>query len=642
MTRSAVPRPSQGQDDLLGKPPVPPAASEACRLLCAGVYLHDGYRDAVIDHLYVQEERIAAPSTGFDAARVLAHALRARRAELWWAAGILCAWLLGVVLTRGAIAALVLPSVLLAVAPLIRGTSRNPPVHRRIPAFLMRWYGRLLMLALVVLMAGGALSGLFGDDDSEDYGSSGGYGSDGFSDSVPDGSDLDFSVLTGGFTSGGSGSGTAWGALAFFALIAALVGLRRGQFARVMAGELARKNFADLAADPAERAVGGRFQRLQQRIRLEQHAPLIMYNANDPFCGAGVPYHPWNLAVELRPSEDGPTEPIDNARILRRIVPLLEALRVPSPHGSPEAAAAVRDRLRELRIDECVFLPVVGMPRREDAPYGAQGFETHRLGAVEEGGESRRHFLRIRVGGWNEEVVVTVFVRVHTQGGMLMLELAPHVLMPVHPLFQEADRIAHRHRNNNWLGKAAWAVARTPGSLVRSVITLGRGGVSGWTLLTAGNRGALPDGPALSIRQLGADDEASLFQDMDINRYLKSIQDRVTGGVRLALREAGWQTDEFEQKVVNIGAGGVFIESAKDSAIGIGDHNTIMHTDRRTAADPNTAAGAKPGTKPGPGTPKPGSKPGPGAPTSPPKASGPGPGPGAGPRTDQHPNTGGK
>ncbi|MCX4674781.1 hypothetical protein OG413_05490 [Streptomyces sp. NBC_01433] len=608
MTQSAVPRPSRGQDDLLGKPPVPPAASEACRLLCAGVYLHDGYRDAVIDQLYVQEERIAAPSTGFDAARVLAHALRARRAELWWAAGILCAWLLGVVLTRGGIAALVMPCVLLALAPLIRGSARNPPVYRRIPAFLMRWYGRLLLFTFVLWMAGGTLYGLFGDDDSEGYG---------------------LSVLTGGFTSGESGSGAAWGALAFFALIAALVGLRRGQFARVMAGELARKNFADLAADPAEHAVGGRFRRLQQRIRLEQHAPLIMYSANDPFCGAGVPYHPWNLAVELRPSEDGPTEPIDNARILRRIVPLLEALRVPSAHGSPEAADAVRDRLRELLIDECVFLPVVGMPRREDAPYGPQGFETHRLGAVEEGGESRRHFLRIRVGGWNEEVVVTVFVRVHTQGGMLMLELAPHVLMPVHPLFQEADRTAHRHRNNNWFGKAAWAVARTPGSLVRSVITLGRGAVSGWTLLTAGNSGALPDGPAMSIRQLGADDEASLFQDMDINRYLKSIQDRVTGGVRLALREAGWQTDEFEQKVVNIGAGGVFIESAKDSAIGIGDHNAITHTDKRTAANPNTAAGAKPGTKQGPGAPKP-----------PPKASGPGPGPA--PRTYQHPNSGGK
>ncbi|MGY3680279.1 hypothetical protein [Streptomyces sp. TE33382] len=629
MTGSTVPQPSRSQDELLGKPPVHPATSEASRLLCAGVYLHDGYRDAVIDQLYVQEERIAAPSTGFDAARVLAHALRARRSELRWAAGILATWLLGAVLTRGAVAVFVMPCVLLALAPLIRGAARNPPVYRRIPAFLMRWYGRLLLFFAVLWTVGGAFAGLFDDDDDpgsyESSYDSAYDSSDGLSDALPDGADLGLTVLNEGFSSGGFGSGPAWGAIGFFALIATLVGLRRGQFARVMAGELARKNFPDLTADPAERTAGSRFRRLQQRIRLEQHAPLIMYSAGDPFCGAGLPYHPWNLAVELRPSEDGPTEPIDNARILRRIVPLLQQLRVPSPHGSPDAAAAVRDRLRELQIDECVFLPVLGMRRREDAPYGPAGFETHRLGAVEEGGESRRHFLRIRVGGWSEEVVVTVFVRVHTQGGMLMLELAPHVLMPVHPLFQEADRIAHRHRNNNWFGKAAWALARTPGSLVRSVVTLGRGAVSGWTVLTAGNSGALTDGPEMSIRQLGSDNEASLFQDMDINRYLKSIQDRVTGGVRLALREAGWQTDEFEQKIVNIGAGGVFIESAKDSAIGIGDHNNVSYGNagHRSTADPKRA----PGPKQGPGAQKP-----------PPKSSG----PGTSPRPDQHPNTGGK
>lgn len=84
---------------------------------------------------------------------------------------------------------------------------------------------------------------------------------------------------------------------------------------------------------------------------------------------------------------------------------------------------------------------------------------------------------------------------------------------------------------------------------------------------------------------------------MDINRYLKSIEDRVNAGVRLALREAGWETDEFEQKIVNIGAGGVFIESAKDSAIGIGDHNDIRRSGPTAPAGP-----AAPGAKKGPGS----------------------------------------
>ncbi|MFD1273838.1 hypothetical protein ACFQ51_25490 [Streptomyces kaempferi] len=68
---------------MTGEPGVPPGASEATRLLCAGTYLDAGYRDAVIEELYVHEERLAAPSLGHDAARVLAHALRARRSK--WA-----------------------------------------------------------------------------------------------------------------------------------------------------------------------------------------------------------------------------------------------------------------------------------------------------------------------------------------------------------------------------------------------------------------------------------------------------------------------------------------------------------------------------------------------------------------------------
>ncbi|MFI6137004.1 hypothetical protein ACIBCC_02355 [Streptomyces griseus] len=593
MTGSAVPRPSRGQDDLLGKPPVDPATSEASRLLCAGAHLHDGYRNAVIDQLYVQEHRVVAPSPGFDAARVLAHALRARRAERRWAAAILGVWLVTAVLTGGFFGALLLPCFLLAAAHWIRGTGRNPSVLRRVAAFLLRWYGRGLLVLGVSLIFAGAVTGLFGDDDPDEspdpYDPTAPYpsdtdpfGADSYSSSGPD--ILDVVTVF------------AWVAVLAIVALVVMVGLRRGRFARVMTEELSRQHFSDLAADPAEHTTDARFRRLQQRIRLEQHAPLIMYGEQDPFCGAGTPYRPWNLAVELRPSEDGPAEPLGNGQILRRIVPLLEALRVPSPHGSAEGAAAVRDRLRELVIDECVFLPMVGMVRREDAPYGPGAFEEHRARAIEEGGESRRHFLRIRVGGWNEEVVVTVFVRVHTQGGMLMLEVAPHVLMPVHPLFRDADRIAHRHRNNNWFGRAVWAVSHTPASLVDSIVTLGRGAVSSWRVLTAGNSGALPEGPAFSVRQLGADEEASLFQDMDINRYLKSIEDRVNGGVRLALREAGYETDEFEQKIVNIGAGGVFIGSAKDSAIGIGDHNDV----RRSGPQKPPGTGSGPGTGKGP------------------------------------------
>ncbi|KOG41852.1 hypothetical protein [Streptomyces decoyicus] len=572
-------------------PPTPPGASEATRLLCAGTYMDDAFRDAVIDELYVHEERFAAPSLGIDAARVLAHALRARRLQLGWAAGILLLWIVALPLTSGLAALYLFPVILMALGRVVR-RAPIPQVAARFLSFVLRWYGRLtlaffvLSLLLVavfgagigILGVGWPFSSLFSDDASGSfYGSGAGYSSYG----------------SGLGTSYGAVSGVlsaVWVALLLPLAVAVLVGLQRGQFARVLARELSRERFPDVMSDPAERSEGYRFRRLRDRVRIEQHGPLVMYRAADPFCGAGYPYKTWSLSVELNPRADREAEPLDNSAILARIVPLVAALRVPSPHGSPAVAAAVRDRLRAMEIDECVFLPAEGLPSREAAPYAPAAFEEHRVRAVEEGGETRRHFLRIRVGGWNEGVVTTLFVRVHTQGKMLMLEVAPHVLWPLRQLFQDADRIAHQYRHHHHFGKAVWALARTPRSVGHALGTLVSGLLSAWRLATAGHGAALPEGPGASVRELGSYGESSLFQDMDVARYLKTIQQRVAAGVTTALHEAGYQTDEFEQRIVHVAEGGVYVESAQ-GAVGIGDHNTITHhsTTRRGAETKGSA-----------------------------------------------------
>ncbi|QES07937.1 hypothetical protein DEJ44_21540 [Streptomyces venezuelae] len=545
-------------------PPVrSPASSEATRLLCAGTYLDDGFRDAVIDQLYVHEERFAAPSLGYDASRVLAHALRARRVELAWAAGILALWIVAVPLTKGLIVLLIVPFLVLGLARWIRGRSATAPVFRVVPAFLLRWYGRLMLLQSALLL----LTLVLGDDES---------GWEFLGETGEAGQFVGLAVELAAQEMWGIGTLEVWITIAVPLLVAWAVATQRGQFARALTHELSRDRFPDLRSDPAEQAEGARFRRLRDRIRTEQHARLVMYGADDPFCGAGEPYEPWSLSIELRPRKDldGTPEPLDNSAIMRHVVPLVEALRVPSPHGAPQIQAAVRDRLRELEIDEVVFLPVDGLPARDAAPYSPEGFESHRSGAIEEGGETRRHFLRVRVGGWGEEIVTTVFVRVHTQGGMLMLEVAPHVLRPVKPLYRYADRIAHRYRHNHRFGRAVWALGQTPRSAGQALVTLGRSLGHAWRLLTAGHAHALPEGPEVSVRELGSDDEASLFQEMDVSRYLKSVQDRVANGVTVALRAAGYETAEFEQKIVHVAEGGTFIENSKGN-VTLGHHNTV-------------------------------------------------------------------
>ncbi|MCT7353928.1 hypothetical protein N4P33_17420 [Streptomyces sp. 15-116A] len=555
-------------------PPTPPHSSEATRLLCAGAYLHPGYRDRVIEELYVNEHRLVAPSLGFDAARVLAHALRARRQELLWAAAILGLWVVGMPLSGWLLVGLVWPSLLLALAPWIRGRGAGQPLYRVFAAFLARWWGRVMFAFWLFLVVGVAFGA--GDDDSgsaydsyDSYGSYGSYDSYGSSGDVFGSSDAgDALAPFAGLFAEVVEAWQAWFALAVLVLVALCEAARRGQFARVLAAELSPRQFPDVANDPAEQVEGLRFRRLMGLIRREQHAPLIMYNEAGPFCGAGAPYDTWVLAVELRPDEDKKQQPLNNRAILDRIRPMLEQLRIPAAY----AGTAVRDRLRRLEIDECVFLPVEGLTGREQAPYDPEQFEQHRLRAVEEGGEKRRHFLRVRVGGWEEELVVTVYVRIHTQGRMLMLEVAPHVLTPVVAEFKDADRTAHKFRTSNLFGKAVAAVVLVPGSAGRALVTLGRGAVHAWRLLIGGQASALPEGPALSVRELASVNTGSTFQEMDVARYLRSVQDRIGRGVRLALSEAGYETGEFVQKIVNISNGAVHIDRVEGSTFAIGEH----------------------------------------------------------------------
>ncbi|MGA5038850.1 hypothetical protein ACPCA8_17555 [Streptomyces capoamus] len=76
-----VPAPSPEPGGPSGPRPGPDATSNATRLLCAGTYLDPVYRAGVIRELLTHRYRVVAPSYGYDAVPVLAHALAARRLQ---------------------------------------------------------------------------------------------------------------------------------------------------------------------------------------------------------------------------------------------------------------------------------------------------------------------------------------------------------------------------------------------------------------------------------------------------------------------------------------------------------------------------------------------------------------------------------
>jgi hypothetical protein len=194
--------------------------------------------------------------------------------------------------------------VVLALAPWIRGRGEQPPWYRRVAAFLVRWWGRLFFAAVLVLVVLAALG--VGSDDSPSYGS---YGSDyGYSDS-PSVSD----VLSPSAVADVIKPWQAWLTLGVFALIAWCVHAQRHQFSRALAAELSPQRFPDAASDPAEQGENPRFQRLKQRIRVEQHAPLVMYHEARPFCGAGAAYDTWaELSYRYRDEDKGSRQVIDH------------------------------------------------------------------------------------------------------------------------------------------------------------------------------------------------------------------------------------------------------------------------------------------------------------------------------------------
>ena len=80
--------------------------SNVTRLLCAGTYLDDEYRRAVIRELLIERYRNIAPSYGYDVVPVLGHALAAQRLRLMQSVITIAAFLLfGLLWITGALGA---------------------------------------------------------------------------------------------------------------------------------------------------------------------------------------------------------------------------------------------------------------------------------------------------------------------------------------------------------------------------------------------------------------------------------------------------------------------------------------------------------------------------------------------------------
>lgn len=486
----------------------------------------------MIEELVEHEERPIAPSLGVDVVPVLAHALRARRQDARTALLLLALWGTFIGIEVGAtdegvpiwagLYALVSFFQWSAAASVGRGSSVYVVDKRTMREAMKGNVRSLVPVVPAVLAVAYWLYALY-------------------------------SLVT------GSGN---WVGVVLPLLLVLPVWAHRTRVADVMRTELSREGFL-----VAPRAVPttSYHQRIARAVDREQYAGLTIYDAGRPFIGMGKPYEPWSFALELKRREDigAPADgaaPFTGRTVVDLVRPRLEALR-------QSAAETSRDRLKDLEIEEFVYLPVG--PPRPRLDLADATVSRHVAESVDEGGEARRYFLRVRIGAWDEQVVVTILVRVHTQGGMLVLEVVPHVLTPIRPEFRAVDVIAARDEDD-LLRDGVRALLSGPAAGFAAAVSTVRAGVSGFRTWLAEPQRALPDGPATSVRELGGTQSVSLFQEMDISRYVKTVQDRIASGVREALRSQGFETDQFEKQIVQISEGGVFIGSMSGGAVAAG------------------------------------------------------------------------
>lgn len=439
------------------------ARSNATRLLSAGAYLEKWYRTRVIDELVDNQFRVVAPSNGYDAVTVLAHALTARSLRRKQIGGV--------------IAGLVIDLVLLK-------TGIIGPIG-------------LFLLALWVLWA-----------------------------------------------------------FAFLRRVATFQALT-----------LWLSDNRDVAADdsdddfPANPVLTAR---LAEKIAREQACVTdrIFYGGYRPFVGAGLSLPDWSTAELLVPEK-----PNALAEYVNRNTAYQQQLLAPelAPFCVDEITDYVAERLQADLRDDLPYGEQVRNLTVERRRYSRAGTvpiqrrwlrppvlrpvssdaQASRLVEDWERYDATREYLCIRIGAWDEELVISIYVGFDLCGNTLYSEFFPYVLGPVIESFHLVDRLPES-LTFGLLLRMAWDVwAGLPRRVLRAV--------RGWTkrartrMVTRENpmepelvadesefrlsryaveivdRGALT-----SVRELAASDEfRHFFQQTDSGKYIKIIERRL-------------------------------------------------------------------------------------------------------------------
>lgn len=544
----------------------PARLSPTTRYLCGAAYRSEEFADQVIAELVQDGHRAVVPSVGYDLGPVLRHCFRARNLLLVQNLVITAILVIGLFVLTG-------PTVGLVLLALVAGGAAKLGK----PSDWTVWHFLAAGGLLVLLWLSGFVPAVLALFDTE-------------TDPVK----LEETP----------GSSSALRPLLSLLLLAL------GVFGTVYATRIAvlRTLTRELAPDRVAPAPG--LDKVLVRERVEtvtnaQHGNIVLHSGYDPFLGAGRIIHAWSLAMELKrdpdPGQPSAVDPddrvaVDPVELNRHVKHCLAALAsVDLPPHERLTGLALRDQIIATGARWRDY-PLIDQRRR--LPYAfatPQAIEA----IIRAPQTSARHFLRASVGAENREVtggsgptimpaeyqniVVSTFVHIAVEGGMLYVENVSTVLGPLRQEFLDIDQ--YSAGDEGGLEPILQGLREFGGTTLLAPFRVGRTIARAITAnrnMTRADRDSnrLPVydfGARAEIRQIASSPRpVTYLQRLDAEKYSKLMERRINEAVIGFLSAMGIDISEYETRMNVFNNHGVFIRGDNHGPAAAGPGATAL------------------------------------------------------------------
>ena len=282
-----------------------------------------------------------------------------------------------------------------------------------------------------------------------------------------------------------------------------------------------------------------------EELRQANDGNVIVFPTFDPFVGCGTSVGEASFTVPLIPAEKQVPRPLRSGEVFNELARSLRKLA--QPH------MRVDTRLYVNGYNVAQYPDLLPDPRRRPRTHAPQSLLRQMIdrptGIV-------RPYLCVEFNSWHGQLVVTTCLRVVALPGVLYVESAAYVLLPLKAEYYDVDRIRARTAGDRMITVAAdtaraWlpTLLAAPAQLMAALRDAADGDrVNREHRRRVANRVFVDYGTATSIREEASGDALdSHFMTQDVDMYVQIVQQRVADALTEFLEARGFQTDKVKQ-----------------------------------------------------------------------------------------------